>query len=49
MYKHILVPTDGTDLSERALTEAIAFARSVGARITALTVIPPFQLRGDGS
>src|SRR5690349_14317209 len=46
MYKHILVPTDGSDLSDRAVAEAIAFARSLGARITALTVSPPFHLTG---
>jgi len=46
MYKHILVPTDGSDLSDRAVGEAIAFARSLGARITALTVSPPFHLTG---
>jgi len=46
MYQHILVPTDGSDLSGRAVGEAVAFARSVGARITALTVSPPFQLDG---
>jgi len=46
MYKHILVPTDGSDLSDRAVTEAIAFARSIGARITLLTVSPAFQPTG---
>src|SRR4030095_2176356 len=44
MYKHILVPTDGSDLSDLAVKEAIAFARSLGARITALTVSPPSHL-----
>ena len=46
MYKHILVPTDGSELSDRALGEAVAFARSLGARITAVTVTPPFHLTG---
>src|SRR5262249_62337110 len=46
MYKHILVPTDGSDLSDRAVGEAVAFAKSIGARITALTVSPPFHLTG---
>lgn len=35
MFKHILVPTDGSELSERAAAKAIEFARETGARITA--------------
>jgi len=46
MYKHILVPTDGSDLSNRAVVEAVAFARSIGARITLLTVSPAFHPTG---
>ena len=46
MYKHILVPTDGSELSDRAVTEAIAFARSIGARMTLLTVSPAFHPTG---
>lgn len=34
MFKHILVPTDGSPLSRQAVTKAIAFARDEGARIT---------------
>ncbi|MGZ8287794.1 MAG: universal stress protein [Telluria sp.] len=40
MYKHILVPTDGSALSRRAVHSAILFARELGARITALHVMP---------
>jgi nucleotide-binding universal stress UspA family protein len=29
MFKHILLPTDGTELSERAVLAAIEFARPV--------------------
>jgi nucleotide-binding universal stress UspA family protein len=43
MYKHILLPTDGSPLSQRAVREGIRFAESVGARITALHVTAPFQ------
>jgi nucleotide-binding universal stress UspA family protein len=46
MYKRMLIPTDGSDLSDRAVTEAIAFARSIGARITLLTVSPAFHPNG---
>ena len=34
MFKHILVPTDGSELSKKALAAGVAFAKSVGARIT---------------
>jgi len=40
MYKHILVPTDGSHLSEEAAAAAIRIAASFGARITALHVVP---------
>lgn len=43
MYKHILVPTDGSALSEAAVKEGIALARSVGAKVTGLTVSIPFH------
>jgi nucleotide-binding universal stress UspA family protein len=42
MYKHILVPTDGTKLSARAVRAAVALARTCGARITGVYVIPPY-------
>lgn len=34
MYSHILVPTDGTHLSNQTVSQAVQFARSVGARLT---------------
>ena len=42
MYKHILVPTDGSPLSMKAVKAAASLARTTKARITALYVIPPF-------
>ena len=41
MYKHILIPTDGTALSESALDKGLAFAREIGARVTVITTIEP--------
>lgn len=35
MYKHILVPTDGSELFTQAARAAVALAKSSGARITA--------------
>ena len=34
MFKHILVPTDGSRLSSDTITRAISFAREAGAKIT---------------
>ena len=50
MYKHILVPTDGSPLSLKAVKEATALAKSLKAKISALYVIAPFSppLQGDG-
>ena len=39
MYDHILLPTDGTSLSERAVEQAIALARKLGAKVSALHVV----------
>lgn len=40
MYKHILVPTDGSALSRKALRAAVLFAKETGASIVALHVMP---------
>ena len=50
MYKHILVPTDGSSLSRKAIKIAAALARALGARITAIYVVPegvPTLFSGD--
>lgn len=41
MYKHILIPTDGTALSDSALEKGLTFAREIGAKITVMTTIEP--------
>jgi nucleotide-binding universal stress UspA family protein len=40
MFKHLLVPTDGSDLSRLTATHAITFARETGARITFFAALP---------
>ena len=42
MYKHILVPTDGSKRSARGVREAIRLAKSLRARITGVHVASPF-------
>ena len=34
MFRHLLVPTDGSPLSLEAVARAVAFAREAGARVT---------------
>ena len=50
MFKNILVPTDGSKLSMKAVDEAIEFSKETGASLTVLTVIPPYPVTpsGDG-
>ena len=43
MYKNILVPTDGTKLSGKAVAEAIKLATTCSARITIMHVISDFK------
>jgi nucleotide-binding universal stress UspA family protein len=44
MFKHILIPTDGSRASETAAFRGIDMARESGARITALHVSPQFHV-----
>ena len=48
MVKHILVPTDGSDLSQKTLSYAAGVANTWGARITALYAKPQRQLTQAG-
>ncbi|RAO78117.1 universal stress protein [Dyella jiangningensis] len=43
MFKHILIPIDGSELSRRAATKGIELAKLCQGRITVLHIIPPFQ------
>lgn len=49
MFKHILLPTDGSELSGKAAAAAIEFAKAVGAKITAFTCMDeyPFLTSAD--
>jgi nucleotide-binding universal stress UspA family protein len=42
MYTHILIPTDGSELSQKAVEYGLALAKSVGAQVTVVTVSAPF-------
>ena len=42
MYKRILVPTDGSTLSKKAVRSAVDLAATVGAEVVALNVVPRY-------
>lgn len=42
MYRSILVPTDGSKLSAKAIRTAVRLAGQIGARVTGVYCIPPF-------
>lgn len=42
MYKKILVPTDGSALSKKAMRSAVALAASLDAEVVALNVVPRY-------
>ncbi len=51
MFKHILVPTDGSQLSTDAVKRAVDFAKDSGARITFFFAKPdyPVAFYGEGA
>ncbi|MCL2874892.1 MAG: universal stress protein [Betaproteobacteria bacterium] len=51
MFKQVLVPTDGSPLSDTAVTHSIAFAREIGARLIFFYSQPdfPMPIYGEGA
>ena len=51
MFTHILVPTDGSPLSQEAVRKAVIFAKETGAHITAFYAKPeyPVTYYGEGA
>lgn len=51
MFKHILVPTDGSPLSQGTVARAVSFAKDAGARITFFYAQPdfPMPIYGEGA
>jgi nucleotide-binding universal stress UspA family protein len=47
VYKHILLPTDGSKLSTKGVRQGIALAQAVRARVTVLNVAPQFEMVVD--
>ncbi|MDH4190135.1 MAG: universal stress protein [Betaproteobacteria bacterium] len=42
MFKHILVATDGSKLAARGVKAGVRLAKSIGAKVTGVYVIPPY-------
>jgi nucleotide-binding universal stress UspA family protein len=44
MFKHILIPTDGSDASKRALEKGADLAKALGAQVTLMTAIDQYPV-----
>ena len=49
MFKHILVPVDGSSTAQLAVDRAIGLAKAFGSRVTAIFVIDPYPFTGVGT
>ena len=49
MFKHILIPVDGSETSMKAVAKAAALAKTFGSAVTALYVIDPYPFTGVGA
>ena len=49
MFKHILVPVDGSDTAMLAVDKAIGLAKAFGCPVTAIYVIDPYPFTGVGT
>ena len=44
MFKHVLLPTDGSKLSEDAIRMGVQLAKTINAKVTGLHVMPEFHV-----
>ena len=49
MYEHLLVPVDGTEISERAMSASIGLARKLSGTDPATVVLPTKGARKGGA
>ena len=47
MYKHIMIPTDGSELSDKAINAGVDFAKEVHARVTGFTAVPEYKVPSE--
>jgi len=43
MYRHILIPTDGSKPAEHGMAHGLSLAKSLGAKVTVIFVVEPFS------
>jgi nucleotide-binding universal stress UspA family protein len=48
MYKHILIPTDGSEIAEKAVEAGTNYAAEAGAKVLFFTAVPEYQPPGEG-
>lgn len=48
MYKHILIASDGSELAGRAVEQGLTLAKTLGAKVTAVTVTEPWTAAVSG-
>jgi len=48
MYKHILIPTDGSPVADKAVAAGIDYAREANAEVTFFTAVPEYQVPSEG-
>ena len=49
MYKHILIPTDGSPTADKAVQKGLEFARETGARVTLFTAVPEYEVPNEAT
>jgi len=49
MYKHILIPIDGSKLAGKAVTAGIEYAREAGAKVTLFTAVPEYEVPNEAA
>ena len=49
MFKHILVPVDGSETSSKAVAKAAGLAKAFASKVTVLYVIDPYPFTGVGA
>ena len=49
MFKHLLVPIDGSPISELAVDKAIGLAKAFASKVTIIYVVDPYPFTGVGT